>query len=84
MPADSNRPGVGQYRRSLRSTWAANVTVRVWIQPTEETVVAASLAKGDKGCTGAKLPLLLAEYLIFFNLSCTPQQLLEIVSFDRI
>lgn len=81
MPADSNRPGVGQYRLSLRSTWA-NVTVRVWIQPTEETVVAASLAKGDKGCTRAKLPLLLAEYLIFFYLSTAVGN--RIPAFDRI
>lgn len=49
--------------------------VRVWIHfPTEEACVRyygttgpGSLAKGDKGCTRAKLPLLLAEYLIFFS-----------------
>lgn len=49
-----------------------DVTIRVWIQSTKDVVFGGtvarcpgSLAKGDKGCSLAKLLLLLAEYLIF-------------------
>lgn len=40
-----------------------------------------SLAKGDKGCTRAKLPLLLAEYLIFFLPSRQPLEPLSETTF---
>lgn len=71
MPTKSNRSSVRSIAipfdlHARVGSAKPNVTIRVWIQPTENAVFSGarwpgSLAKGDKGCPPPKLPPLLTR-----------------------